>query len=102
MINCDEPNRRQKTRAKGLNGLDYVEVSKDCHKLYLYFLGDAPEKLAKEHIRIDGGVQIRDIRVLDVTYTRGGHNEDGYVTVHIDKPGDYSLYTLRLVNPPDA
>ena len=99
---CHDDARREAVRAKPeLNGLDYVEVSDDQCSLTVYFLGKAPQAIKKgrtEYFRVEGGRRIRNIRVIDVDVVREDDPElDDYVTVEVDKPGDYSTYTLRLV-----
>ena len=101
-MHCHDDARREAVRAKlELNGLDYVEVSDDQRSLTVYFLGKAPQAIKKgrtEYFRIEGGRRIRNIRVTGVDVVRETDPElVEYVTVQVDKPGDYSTYTLRLV-----
>jgi hypothetical protein len=102
VMHCYDDARREAVRAKPeLNGLDYVEVSDDQRSLTVYFLGKAPQAIKKgrtEYFRIEGGLRIRNIRVTGVDVVRETDPElDDYVTVQVDKPGDFSTYTLRLV-----
>lgn len=92
--------RREEVRESSLNGLDYVEVvSDDQCTLQVYFLGKAPEKAIEEvNVRIEGGRRITRIHVIDVDLHRDDDPErDDYMTVTVDTPGDFSTYTLRLV-----
>lgn len=103
---CHDDARREAVRAKPeLNGLDYVDVSDDQRSLTVYFLGKALQAIKKgrtEYFRIEGGRRIRNIRVTGVDVVRETDPElDDYVTVQVDKPGDCSTYTLRLVGLKD-
>jgi hypothetical protein len=67
-------------------------------ELRVYFLGKAPMSLDKNNIRIEGGARIRNIRVIDVDMCHYRHHElDDFMVVRVDKPGDFSTYTLRVV-----
>ena len=98
---CQNEQRRYQVRATpNLAGLDYLEVCEDCHTLNVYFLGKAPEHdaIAKDNIRIEGGKRICDIRVVDVEICYLQDPElDDYMRVVVDCSGDFSSYTLRLV-----
>lgn len=81
-----------------MKGLDYVEVSDDQLTLTVYFLGKAPDGIGEENVRIEGGRRIRKIQVLDVdVHYDDDDDADDYMEVTVDKPGDFSTYTLRLV-----
>lgn len=83
-----------------INGIDYLEVEPGEKKLKVHFFFNLPgsanpippgsPKLARENVRIEGGVRIRDIRVLDV------ESLNNILIVSVESPGDYSTYTLRL------
>jgi predicted phage baseplate assembly protein len=95
---CIDDQRRKEVRAKHLNGLDYLEVSEDQLTLTVYFLGKAPEHLTTANVRIDGGVRIKDITVTGITFCREEDPQlDDCMKVRVDKYGDFSTYTLRLV-----
>jgi hypothetical protein len=88
-----------------LNGIDYLEVGTDNRILSVYFINPLPvspfKTITAGNIRIEGGVRIRDIRVTGDPVTQGT-----CLMVTVDKPGDFSRYTLRIVdydpgNPPD-
>lgn len=96
---------------RDLNGIDYVEVvdaeaetpSERQRILKLYFVKPlAPSRLVKENIRIEGGERIRDIKVEqvipdDTTPPRAGQPPN-LLEVRVDRAGDFSTYTLRLVD----
>lgn len=99
---CQTERRRHAVRRQDYNGLDYLEVSDDQLTLTVYFLGEAPEDLGPENISITGGERIRDIQVVDVKVCPQRDPElDNCIVVTVDKPGDFSTYTLCLVNLPD-
>jgi hypothetical protein len=89
--------RRQEIRRQRKNGLDYVEISDDLCSLYVYFLGSVPEDLKKQNILIEGGQHIRNLQVTDLQ-VESPPNCESYLTVNLDQPGDFSVYTLRLVS----
>jgi hypothetical protein len=111
---CQDDTRRAWVRAhrnkhgqRDLNGLDYVEVDSDQTTLTAYFLGKLPKQLRVDkpalvsHLRIEGGRRVRDIRVVDVDpHVEADPELDDYLIVKVDKPGDFSTYTLRLIGIP--
>ncbi len=100
---CVDPHRRAEIRAKGRNGLDYLDVSDDQLTLTVYFLRRAPDTLAKENVVIDGGVRIKGIKVLDLRFCSAENpEEDDCVNLVLDKAGDFSTYTLKLVEVDEA
>jgi hypothetical protein len=101
-VGCTDERRRHDVRRRELNGLDYLEVGDDQRTLTVYFLGPAPEGLTVDNVRITGGRRIRDIRVLDVrTCPQVDPELDNCIVVTVDRPGDFSTYTLCLVDLPD-
>lgn len=82
-----------------LNGIDYVEVSPDQLQLRVFFLGPAPI-LTPANVRIDGGRRITGIRVLRIeTCLQEDAERDDCLVIVVDRPGDFSTYTLCLVEP---
>jgi hypothetical protein len=123
-LHCKDDQRRVAVRRrKDLNGLDYLDVSQDQKTLTVYFLGKAPaqllqsageknadyEKRLREYVRIEGGRRVRDIKVTDVSVhqainprTRKVDPElDDWMDVSVDKYGDFSTYSLRMVDVED-
>lgn len=117
---CQQDTRRDAIRAtSSLNGLDYLDVSEDQRELKVYFLGKAPAQLLKQTgeddlahqarlaqcVRIEGGRRIRNIGVMKVEIhqprdSRTGKvlpDRDDWMVVRLDKYGDFSTYTLRIV-----
>jgi hypothetical protein len=102
---CEEDLRRQLVRdhrnAKGhpdLNGIDYVEISEDQRTLHVYFLAKAPDPISKNNIVISGGRRVIGIRATHIDVCRtAGKDLDDCLKITVDKPGDFSDYTLRFV-----
>lgn len=101
---CRNEKRREAVRQRqDLNGLDYLEVGADRRTLTVYFLGKAPVTLEPSNILIEGGRRIRDIRAERVKVTRTEMAElDDFMEVATDKEGDFSTYSLRVVDGRDA
>ena len=98
-LTCHNEQRRYAVRAAdNLNGLDYLEVSDDQYTLTVYFLGKAPQGIVKENVRIDGGRRIRNLRVVAIdVYRQDEPDADDRMDVVVDRPGDFSTYTLSVV-----
>ncbi|MGZ8158716.1 MAG: hypothetical protein ACXWT4_07895, partial [Methylobacter sp.] len=106
---CNTGLRREQVRQQiELNGLDYLEVGlidqietslENQRHLRVYFLGKAPvDHLDKSNILIEGGRRIRDIQVVSVEIHQSGNAEfDDSMEIVVDKAGDFSTYTLRVV-----
>jgi len=106
---CNSGLRREKVRQHDtLSGLDYLEVGRidqlqpdleNQRHLRVYFLGKAPSVvLDQTNIRIEGGRRIRDIQVVSVEIHQSGNVEfDDSMEILVDKAGDFSTYTLRVV-----
>lgn len=114
---CDEERRREELRrtiqggARGINGIDFLEVSADQRTLTVTFLGELPKDsagppktsaLTAGNVLIEGGVRVTGITVVSVAST---HN---VLSAVVDRIGDFSTYRLSLVNsradptPPDG
>jgi hypothetical protein len=93
---------RAHTNAEGesdLNGIDYLEVDERQRVLTVFFLGKAPERIRRRNVRIEGGARIRGIQVEKIRLCRIDDPErDDCMKVFVDRYGDYSTYTLKLVN----
>ena len=102
-LTCKDEQRRDTVREKGFNGLDYLEVSDDQRTLTVYFLSKAPEGLVEENVRITGGRRVRDIEIVGfkMCYQEDPERDDCMI-VTVDKPGDFSTYTLCLVDLDDG
>src|SRR5712691_8823834 len=96
---CKGERRRADVRGKKLFGLDFLEVSDDQLSLSVTFLGKAPRlNIKPQQLHIDGGRRVRNIQVTNVQMQREKNPEfDDAMTVTVDKYGDFSTYTLRVV-----
>ena len=92
---CDE-RRRDAVRAhRTLNGIDFLEVLDDL-TLVVHFLKPlGRDAVAREQVRIEGGERIRDVTVTEITEGTGA--QANVLAVQVDKVGDFSIYTLRLI-----
>jgi hypothetical protein len=99
-LTCENEQRRDAVRdAKGLFGLDYLEVlSEDQTTLRVCFLGKAPAQIGAANLRIKGGRRIRDIQVTGLRIQRQADPTlDDCMEITVNKPGDFSTYTLSVV-----
>ena len=104
-----DPRRDAVRRMKGRNGLDYAEFDNATGPtLYVYFLGKLPPQLAtnkpgiERFLTIEGGERITGIRIVDIDPQVSDDPErDDYLVVSLDRAGDFSTYTLRLVGVDD-
>ena len=108
---CDELRRAALAdplkNPSGLNGIDFLEVldrelpppQKIMRQrlLELHFVNALTGgPLTKNNVRIEGGERITDVIVTNVTPGPGAD----VLTVEVNHPGDFSIYTLRLVQDP--
>jgi hypothetical protein len=105
---CDELRRAaladSKQNPSGLNGIDFLEVldrelppnQKIMRQrlLELHFVNPLTGgPLTEKNVRIEGGERITDVIVASVTSGPGAN----VLTIEVNHPGDFSIYTLRLV-----
>ena len=97
--------RQDVRRTTGRNGLDYVETGDDPVTLVAYFLGKLPPELSADapdlprHLAIDGGDVITGLKILDVDpHADPDLERDDFLLIRLDREGDRSRYTLRLVD----
>jgi hypothetical protein len=93
---CSENDRRDLVIASALNGIDFLEVSADQTTLRVFFLKPIPLNgyglpAAPQLVTIRGGVRIRNIQVTEVRRA-----DDQLIEVDVDRPGDFSTYTLVI------
>jgi hypothetical protein len=100
-LSCGHDQRRDAIRRSNFFGIDFLEVEPDHKTLTVTFLGKAPECITRENIRIDGGRRVTGIRVVDDPELQpaGDDGGDDRMVVRVDKQGDFSTYTLRMVEP---
>ncbi len=99
---CCNENRREAVRASGLlNGIDFLEVvdgpgvpEADRQRLLQVHMINPPDAtllaIGLRNVVISGGVRVKNIRATGISWT--GH----VLTVRVDRPGDFSQYTLGL------
>jgi hypothetical protein len=100
---CGNERRRSAVRQASparLNGIDYLEVGGDQRELTVVFVHPLPgasspvppvgPALTAANVVIEGGVRIQPVRVTSVQAT------GNVLRVSVDRPGDFSTYTLRL------
>lgn len=101
---CPDGLRTEAVRdATTVNGIDYLEVLPGQRKLEVHFLHPLPGQtgevptggttLNKSHVVIEGGDRVRGLRAVSTATAAE------VFTVTTSGPGDFSTYTLRLVNP---
>lgn len=102
---CCDQLRRNQLVGSAFNGIDYLEVldheieltdpANRQKKLVVHFINDlAPNALGVANIQIEGGERIRGIVAVNAAV--GGADAKA-LNVDVDKYGDFSIYTLRLV-----
>jgi hypothetical protein len=97
-LSCRQNQRRDAVRAADLFGLDYAEVSDNQLTVYVYFLGKAPQNIEEANIRLQGGRRIRDVKVINlIVHRQRDPTLDDFMEVLVNKPGDFSNYTLSVV-----
>ena len=112
---CPDESRRELVRGTGLNAIDFLEVLTSQRTLLVHCL-HAVTGVAKENVAIEGGVRVRGIEVewarradaLPAGALRPDERErvedldepDRVLVVRTSSAGDFSTYTLRLVESP--
>lgn len=113
---CCDYRRREDVEKSDLNGIDYLEVFDDMTRLngerqrtlFVHFIKSLTGSgLNENNVRIEGGERVRNVAVKQVSI--GAGDQDKVLTVKVDRRGDFSLYTFRLVKgvslphlPPDG
>ena len=121
---CDDRRRNAVEAHASLNGIDFLEVSDNPqdsidvrqHTLFVHFIKPlAPGALTRQNVVIEGGERIRNITVVAAnvgSVTSPPSSPPGIdshvLVVVVSEAGDFSTYTLRLVqdadhsDPPDG
>ena len=96
---CDDRRREAVRRHKTLNGIDYLEVDQDEVTLYVHFIKPMTgTTLTPANILIEGGERITNVEATQLTVgTDGAGNPPEVLSVQVNAPGDFSIYTLRLI-----
>src|ERR1700674_466343 len=101
-LSCKGSRRRGDVRTAPLFGIDFIDVSDDQLTLEVFFLGKAPAMVLPANVLIDGGRSIRDIKANTVRLQRNQDpGLDDSMEIALNKSGDFSTYTLRLVKLDD-
>jgi hypothetical protein len=94
---CREDARRELVLSSSRNGIDYIEVSSESlatqRLLRVRFLKPLTGDDLSGHpelFRVEGGTRITGVKVLAV------RPENGHLIVEVDRPGDFSTYTLII------
>ncbi|HYI96157.1 MAG TPA: putative baseplate assembly protein [Bryobacteraceae bacterium] len=102
---CCDPRRRNVLEAQSIyNGIDFLEVDDDQRTLRVRFVHPlSPGQLTLKNVRIEGGERLRNVQIEEV---RGGIDsspvDDARILfVRVTEPGDFSTYTLCLVDTVD-
>lgn len=98
---CTERRRSVISGHPTLNGIDFLEVLDDPgmpnaqrqRTLFIHFVNPITVPLVVTNVLIEGGERIRGVMVTGVATTAAPN----VLAVSVDKPGDFSRYTLRLV-----
>ncbi|MET0309926.1 MAG: putative baseplate assembly protein [Sphingomonas sp.] len=102
VLTCRVDRRRQKLFDNpDWNGIDYLDVADDQLSLCVHFFDGIPEGLTPDNVRVVGGRRIRDIQVVRVDPDPSHDEElDDCLKITLDRPGDFSTYTLCLIDVP--
>ena len=97
-----------------MNGIDFLEVLDNPadpdefrqRTLFVHFIKDLPPgSLTAHNVRIEGGERVRNVKVTNVTIgsltsppSSPPLTHANVLIVDVSEPGDFSTYTLRLVD----
>ncbi len=94
---CDSDRLDAVSKHATLNGIAYLDVSEDQRELLVHFANDRRlADLKPRHILIEGGERIPNVAVLKAEVLAA---DPRVLAVTVAQPGDFSVYTLRLVDP---
>jgi hypothetical protein len=99
---CCDRLRRSAVEGSSLNGIDFLEVlDRDAptpaerqRTLFVHFVNAPAPALTPTNFRIEGGERVRGINVIGVSLDAADNH---VLDVKLDQPGDFSVYTLRIV-----
>lgn len=102
MLDCHvEARRRALLGNSNWNGIDYLEVGADQRELTLHLFGAVPLDIGVANVLIEGGRRITGIGVVAVQPLASADETPARsLRITLDRSGDFSTYTLRLVEPP--
>ena len=95
---CLDNHRRIEVRARGHNGIDYVDVGLDPRTITVHLLRRPPEDLTLRNAVIEGQGKGEKIKVTDLQfcYVDDPANQDS-IRLSVKRPGNRSTYTLKFV-----
>lgn len=105
---CTNDRRDAVARHGTLNGIEFIEVIDDesmpaaqrQRTLRLHVIKPlVANQLTVDHIRIEGGERITAIKIVNAQLDLQNNN---VLVIEVDPPGDFSSYTLRLIDPASA
>jgi hypothetical protein len=93
--------RRSEAIAKGLNGIDFVDVAADRETLTVYFFLAAPKATNHRHYAVSGGTYARNLKVVQVRHAGGDDPaRSDSLKIRVDRQGDFSTYRFSVVDLP--
>jgi hypothetical protein len=91
----NERRRRRVSESETINGIDFLEVLANRRTLKVHLVHEPTEPaLTRNNVVVEGGVRIRDVQAESVRAL------GNILEVVLNKVGDLSTYTLRLVASP--
>ena len=120
---CDKIRRNRVKGTTGLNGIDFLEVvdnPEDAPEdrqviLNVHFINDIePGSITADNVSIKGGVRIKNVSIDHIWFNStesppsSPPGDERLMVVRVDKAGDYSTYSLNLIDsanenlPPDG
>ncbi|HEY4114171.1 MAG TPA: hypothetical protein VGM17_08940, partial [Rhizomicrobium sp.] len=100
-LDCRREDRRKKLFGNAdWNGIDFLEVADDQMSLCVHFFDQIPRGITPDNIRITGGRRITDVEAVKVEVDSAHDPEvDDCLRITLNRFGDFSTYTLCLVDP---
>jgi Baseplate J-like protein len=103
---CCDAFRKSKIRGRAdLNGIDFLEIEGRAgpdrqRLLFVHFINplSSPLPLVAENVRLEGGERVRGFKVVLLAIDPV---DPHVLRVELDRAGDFSRYTLRLVTSAD-
>jgi hypothetical protein len=98
---CSDLRRTLVQGNANFNGIDFLEVLDDPstpldqvqRTLFVHFVNPVTTAIGPNNVRVEGGERIQGIHVSSV----GPGDDADVLAVRVDRSGDFSTYTLRLV-----
>ncbi len=105
---CDKRRRNEVRGREDINGIDFLEVvdldaeSEELRQrqLRVHLLNDhSGDDFSVDNVRIEGGERVKNIEVTQVSLAVDDEDNEisNIIIVEVDRPGDFSTYTLRLL-----